>query len=155
MLLKLLPLLLDTQMGLRLLPEGSREQLLHNCLVICFLRCCTANSSSPLTRPCSEAASALLPNPSRSSWGGAETRHRYNGPDKRASSYSSSESALSPALSLESTALQCGLPDSRASPSCDMLRGYDQCGDLHRAPCGFRRSCSSDQALRSCIEEAI
>ena len=61
---------------------------------------------------------------------GAETRHRYNGPDKRASSYSSSESALSPALSLESTALQCGLPDSRASPSCDMLRGYDQCGDL-------------------------
>ena len=34
MLLKLLPLLLDTQMGLRLLPEGSWEQLLHNGLVL-------------------------------------------------------------------------------------------------------------------------
>ena len=32
--LKLLPLLLDTQMGLRLLPEGSWEQLLHNGLVL-------------------------------------------------------------------------------------------------------------------------
>ena len=80
MLLKLLPLLLDTQMGLRLLPEGSREQLLHNCLVICFLRCCTANSSSPLTRPCSEAASALLPNPSRSSWGTGYPAYRRDTP---------------------------------------------------------------------------